>query len=203
MPNHTTNNTKLEWIGLQSFTSSVIFTWPLDNWLVLLLSHVPTLWSHGLQHTRLPCPSYLLEFTQTHVHWLSDAIQPSHPLLPPFSSALDLPLHQGLFQWVSSLHQEVLSIRASASASASSLPMNIQGWLPSGLTGFISLQSKGLSRAFSSTTVRNYQFFGISLLYHSTLTSIHDDWKNHSFDSMDICWQKWCLCFLIWSLGMS
>ena len=150
-----------------------------------------------------PVLHYLPEFAQTHVHWVSDAIQPSHPLLPPFSSALDLPLHQGLFQWVSSLHQEVLSIRASASASASSLPMNIQGWLPSGLTGFISLQSKGLSRAFSSTTVRNYQFFGISLLYRTTLTSIHDDWKNHSFDSMDICWQKWCLCFLIWSLGMS
>ena len=150
-----------------------------------------------------PVLHYFPEFAQTHVHWVSDAIQPSHPLLPPFPSALDLPLHQGLFQWVSSLHQEVLSIRASASASASSLPMNIQGWLPSGLTGFISLQSKGLSRAFSSTTVRNYQFFGISLLYRTTLTSIHDDWKNHSFDSMDICWQKWCLCFLIWSLGMS
>ena len=102
MPNHTTNNTKLEWIGLQSFTSSVIFTWPLDNWLVLLLSHVPTLWSHGLQHTRLPCPSYLLEFTQTHVHWLSDAIQPSHLLSP---SSLALNLSQNLFQWVSSSHQ--------------------------------------------------------------------------------------------------
>ena len=146
---------------------------------------------------------YFPEFAQTHVHPVSDAIQPSHPLSSPSPPAFNLSQHRGLFQWVSSLHQEVLSIRASASASASSLPMNIQGWLPSGLTGFISLQSKGLSRAFSSTTVRNYQFFGISLLYRTTLTSIHDDWKNHSFDSMDICWQKWCLCFLIWSLGMS
>ena len=57
------------------------------------------------QHARPPCPSPLPESTQTHVHWVSDAIQPSHPLLSPSPPPLNLFLHQGLFKWVSSLHQ--------------------------------------------------------------------------------------------------
>ena len=52
-----------------------------------------------------PVLHYLLEFAQIHVHWVGDAIQPSHPLLPPFSPALNLSQHQSLFQWVSSSHQ--------------------------------------------------------------------------------------------------
>ena len=70
-----------------------------------------------------------------------------------------------------------------ASASASFLPMNIQDWSPLGWTHWISLQSKGLSRGFSNTTVQKHQFF--SYLYSPTLTSIHDYWKNHSFDKTD------------------
>ena len=77
-----------------------------------------------------------------------------------------------------------------ASALASVLPMNIQGRFPLGLTGLISLLSKGLSRVFSSTTVQKHQFFGVSLLYGPTHTSIHDYWKNHSLDYMDLCWQS-------------
>ena len=53
----------------------------------------------------LPVHHHLLEFTQTHVHWVSDAIQPSHPLSSPFPPALNPSQHQGVFQWVSSLHQ--------------------------------------------------------------------------------------------------
>ena len=60
---------------------------------------------HRLQHTRLPCPSQVQELTQTHVHWVGDAIQPSHPLLSPFPPAFNLSQHQSLFQWVSSFHQ--------------------------------------------------------------------------------------------------
>ena len=60
---------------------------------------------HGLWHTRLPCPYQLLEFTQTHVHWVSDATQPSHPLSSPSPPAFNLSQHQGLFKWVGSLHQ--------------------------------------------------------------------------------------------------
>ena len=68
------------------------------------------------------------------------------------------------------------------SASASVLPMNIQGWFSLGWTGWMSLLSKGFSRVFSNTTVQKHQFFGFSFLYSPTFTSIHDYWKNHSFD---------------------
>ena len=69
------------------------------------------------------------------------------------------------------------------SASASVLPKNTQDWSPLGWTGWMSLLSKGLSRVFSNTTVQKHQFFSAQLSSHSpTLTSIHDYWKNHSFD---------------------
>ena len=68
------------------------------------------------------------------------------------------------------------------SASASVLPMNTQDWSPIGWTGWISLQSKGRSRVFSNTTVQKHQFFSTQLSSQSTLTSIHDHWKNHSLD---------------------
>ena len=68
------------------------------------------------------------------------------------------------------------------SASASVLPMNIQDWFPLEWTGWISLPSKGLSRVFSNTTVQKHKFLGSQLSYSRTLTSIHNHWKNHSFD---------------------
>ena len=76
-----------------------------------------------------------------------------------------------------------------ASTSASVLPKNIQGWFPFGLTGLISLQSKGLSRVSSSITIWKHQFFGTqpSLWYNSHIHTWH--WKNHSFDYRDFCWQ--------------
>ena len=100
----------------------------------------------------------LPESTQTCVHWVGDAIQQSHPLPSPSPPALNLSQHQGLFKWVSSLHQV-----AKVLASTSVLPMNTQGWSPLGWTGLISLQSKGLSRVFSNTTVQKHQFFGAQL----------------------------------------
>ena len=102
----------------------------------------------------------LLEFTQTHVHWVGDANQSSHPLLSPSPPALNLSQHQGLFKWVSSSHQ-VASVGVSASTSVP--PMNIQDWSPLGWTGWISLQSKGLSRVSSNTTIQKHQFFGTQL----------------------------------------
>jgi len=71
---------------------------------------------------------------------------------------------------------------AKASLSASVLPINIQDWFPLELTGWISLQSKGLSTIFSNTTVQKHQFSVLSFLCSPTLTSIHDYWKNHSSD---------------------
>ena len=76
------------------------------------------------------------------------------------------------------------------SASISVLPVNIQNWSPLGWTGWISLLSMGLSRVFSSTTVWKHQFFSVQPSLWSNLTSIHDYWKNHSFDHTDLCWQS-------------
>ena len=117
-----------------------------------------------------PVLHHLLELAQTHVLWVGDAIQPSHPLSSSSPPAFNLSQQQGLFQWIS-FSRQVAGQITGASASASVLPMTIQGWFPSNLikTGLISLQSKGLSRIFSSTTVWKHQFFGAlpSLLFNS------------------------------------
>ena len=136
----------------------------------------------------LPVHHQLPESTQTHVHWVGDAIQPSNPLSSPSPSALNLSQHQGLFKWVSSSHQVTKVLEVSASTSV--LPMNTQDWSPSEWTGWISLQSKGLSRVFSNATVKSINSSVLSFLYSPTLTSIHDHWKNHSLDQMDLCWQS-------------
>ena len=110
----------------------------------------------------LPVHHQLPEITQTHVHWVGDVIQPSHPLSSRSPPAFDLSQHQGLFKWVTSSHQvaKVLEFQQLEYwASASVLPVNIQDWFPLGWTCWISLQSKGLSRVFSTTTVQKHQFF--------------------------------------------
>ena len=104
---------------------------------------------------------YLLEFAQTHVHWNNDAIQPSHPLLSPSPPAFDFSQHQGSFLVSRLFTSGGQSIGASASASV--LPVSIQDWFPLGLTGWISLLSKELSRVFSNTTVQKHQFFSAQL----------------------------------------
>ena len=97
---------------------------------------------------------YLQEFAQARVHWVGDAIQPSHHLLSP--SPFDLSLTSiRVFSNVSALGIRWQSIGALASV----LSMNIQGWYPLGLTGLISLLSKGLSKVFSNTTIWKHQFF--------------------------------------------
>ena len=98
----------------------------------------------------------LPEFAQTHVHWVGDAIQPSHPLSPPFSSC-----SQSFPASRSSSMSQLFSLGGQsigASASASVLPMDIKEWFP---LKYISLKSKGLSRVFSSTTIWKHQFFGV------------------------------------------
>ena len=115
--------------------------------------------SNPMNHSTpgLPVHHQLLESTQTHVHRVSDAIQSSHSLSSPSPRALNLSQHQGLFQWVSSSHQvaKVLEFQLQQSV----LPMKTQVWSPLGWTGWISLQSKGLPRIFSNTTVQKHQFF--------------------------------------------
>ena len=100
---------------------------------------------------------YFLEFAKIHVYCFGVAIQPSHPLPPPFSFCLQSFLAPDSFPVSRLFPSGSQSIRASASASV--LPMNIQGWFPLRLIGLISLQSKRLSRVFSSTTVWMHEFF--------------------------------------------
>ena len=120
-----------------------------------------SLWPRRLLHARFPCPSPTPRASSNSRPSSWWCIQPSYPLLSPSLPACNLSQHQSLFQWVSSSHQvaKVLGVLASASV----LPMNIQDWSPLGLTGYISLQAKGLSRVFSKTTVQKHQFFNVQL----------------------------------------
>ena len=137
-----------------------------------------------LVHQQLPEP------TQTYAHCISDAIRQSYPLSSLSPPAFNLSQHQGLqmSQFFTSGGQ---NIRVSASATV--LPM--KDWSPLGWTGWISLQSKGLSRVFSNTTVQKHQFFGAQFSFSPTLTSIHDYWKNHSLDYIDIVGKVMSLLF--------
>jgi len=109
----------------------------------------------------LPVYHQLPEFAQTQVHRVGDAIQPSHPLSSPsppadqfLPASESFPMSQ-LFSWGS---QSI-----GVSALASFIPKNTQDWSPLEWTGWISLQSKELSRVFSNTTVQKHQFFGAQL----------------------------------------
>ena len=135
-----------------------------------------SLWPHGLQYTRLPCPSPTPGACSNSCPsrwWCYPTISSS---VVPFSFHLQSFPASGFFplsQFFQSVDQSI-----GASASASVLPMNIQDWFPLKLTGWISLQSKGHSRVFSNTTVQKHQFFCTQHFYSWTLTSIYDHWKN-------------------------
>ena len=146
---------------------------------------------HGLQYARPPCPS-----PTSGVHSNSCPLNRwCHPTnsssVTPFSSRLQSFPASGSFP----MSRLFTSGGENIGVSASVLPMNIQDWFPVGWTGWISLQSKGLSRVFSNTTVQKHQFLVLSFLYSPTLTSIHDDWKNHNFDYREVCWKVGSLLF--------
>ena len=134
----------------------------------------------GLQHARPPCPSPTpgaYSNSCPSCRWCHPTISSS---VVPFSSSLQSLPASGSFQVCRFFASGVQSIGVSVSASV--LPMNIQDLFPLGWTDWISLQSKGLSRVFSNSTVKSISSSALSLLYSPTLTSIHDYWKNHSFD---------------------
>ena len=106
----------------------------------------------------------------------------------PFSSCLQSFPGSSSFQMSQLFTSAGQSIRGSASTSL--LPINTQDWFPLRLTGWISLQFKGLSRVFSNTTVQKHNSSVLSCLYRPALISIHDCWKKHSSDSADLCWQS-------------
>ena len=126
-----------------------------------------------------PVLHHLLELAQIHIHWVGDASQPSHPLLSPSPWLQSFPAsgsftRNQFFAWGDQ------SIGVSASASV--LPTNIQDWFPLRLTGWISLQSKGLNSLLQHHSSKASIMVAFSFLYSSSLTSIHDYWENHTFD---------------------
>ena len=128
----------------------------------------------------LPVHHQLPEFTQTHVHRVGDAIQPSHPLLSPSPPALNLSQHQGLFKWVSSSYQvaKVLEFQLQHQSFQWTHRADL---LYDGLVG--SLCSPRDSQESSPTPqFKSINSSVLSFLHSPTLTSIHDDWKNHSLD---------------------
>ena len=135
---------------------------------------------HGLQHTRPPCPS---PTPGVYSNSCSLSLR-CHPTIlssvVSFSSCLQSFPASGSFQMSQFFISDGQSVGVSASASV--LPMNIQDRFSLGWTGWISLQSKGLSRVFSNITVQKHQFFSAQLSLYPTLTSIDDHWKNHSLD---------------------
>ena len=124
-----------------------------------------SLWPNGLQHARLPCPSPTPGACSNSCQsswWCHPTISSS---VIPFSSSLQSLPAWGSFQTSQFFASGGQSVGVSASVSV--LPMNIQDWFPLGCTGWISLQSQGLSKVFSNTTVQKHQFFGAQLSLQS------------------------------------
>ena len=135
---------------------------------------------HGLQNARFPCPSPIPGACSNSCQscwWCHPTISSS--AIPFFSCLQSFPA-SGSLQMSQFFALGGQSIGVSALASV--LLMNIQDWFPLGCTGLISLQSKGLSRVFSNTRVQKHRFFGVQSFYGPMLMSLHDFWKNCSFD---------------------
>ena len=140
----------------------------------------------------LPVHHQLLEFTQTPVRWVGVAIQPSHPLLSPSPPAPSPSQHQGFYS-ESTLHMKwpkywSFSFSITPSNEYSALISFRIDWLD-----LLAVQG-GLGRdsreSFPTPQFRSISFSVLNFLYSPTLISIYDCWKNHSFDYMDLCWQR-------------
>ena len=183
-------------VGKQSF---VLFM-PSTHWMKfthLQFSSVAqlclTLWDlMNCSMPGLPVHHHLLEFTQTHIHRVSDTIQPSHPLSSPSPPAPNPSQHQSLFQWVNSSKLRRVSLEQSKLFAWGISPSKEH-------PGLISFRMEWLDLLAVQGTLKSLlqhhnskasvlQCF--SLLYGPTLTSIHDYWKNHSFEKTDLCQQS-------------
>ena len=143
----------------------MVFNWPLTTVIypssvsqsVQSLSHSQNFVTHGLQHIRPLWPSQIPELSHIYVHWVGDVMQPSHSSVIPFLLLPSIFPSIRVFSDESAVYirwPKYYSFSFSISTSN-----EYSGWFPSGWTGWISLQSKGLSRVFSNTTVQKYQFF--------------------------------------------
>ena len=140
-----------------------------------------------------------LEFTQTHVHRVNDAIQPSHPLSSPSPPAPNPSQHQGLFRWVNSSHQV-----------AKVLEFQLQHQSFNEHPGLISFRMDCLDLLVVQGTLKSllqHHSSKASIFQHSALFTVQLShpyhWKNHSLDQTELCWQSNVLCFLIFYLGLS
>ena len=161
-----------------SFSEFLLTFWLLLVQFSSVAQLCPTLWDPMNRGTPgLPVHHQLPEFTQTHVHWVSDAIQPSHPLSSP-SPAFNLSQHQGLFKWVSSSHHV-----------AKVLAFQLQCHPSNERPGLISFRMDWLDLLAVQGTLKSLQHHSskASILWHSAFLTVqlshpHDYWTNHSLD---------------------
>ena len=185
-----TNIQTIEWLSHQLSLTS-IFTLPLLLLVVVSFSHSVMSHSsqpHGLQYARLPCPLPSLETCSNSCPWsrwchptISSSVVPFYSCPQSFPASGSFPVSQ-FFTSGGQITE--------ASASASVLPMNIQGWFSFRIDWLDLLAVQGTLKIFSSTTVQKHQFFCAQS--DVQLISVHDYWKNHSFgyDYIDLCWQS-------------
>ena len=152
------------------------------NWVIFssVAQSCPTLCDPMNRSTPgLPVHHQLPEFTQIHVHWVSDAIQPSHPLSSPSPAPFSFSQHWGLFQWISSFHQV---------AKALEFQLQHQSFQWIFMTDFLweglvwSWSPRDPQESSPTPQFKSINSSVLTFLYSTTLTSIHDYWKNHSFD---------------------
>ena len=136
-----------------------------------------------------PVLQCLSEFAQTHVYWVSDTVQSSHPLLLPSPNALSLSQVQDLFQWVSTSHQvaKVLELQHQSFQWIFRIHWIdfLQDWLL-----WSPCYPRDPQESSPAPQFKSINFLALSLLYGPTLTSVHRYWKNHSFDCMNLCQQS-------------
>ena len=151
---------------------------------------------HGLQHARLPCPSLSPWDCLNSCHWINNVIQLSHSVTSissgpqSFRASGSIPMKQLFSKSGQSIGASIL---------APVLPMNIQVWFLLELTGSISLLSKDSQNSSQAPEFESVNSSVLSHFHDSTLTSMYDYWKNHSFDYTYLCWQS----FLIHCLGLT
>ena len=179
--------------SLAPFQDSCLFPYPVSQFSSVA-QLCPTLCDPMNRSMRgLPVHHQLPELTQTQVHQVGDANQPSHPLLSPFLPAPNPSQHQGLFQWINSLHvvAKILEFQ---------LQHQFFQWTPRTDLLYDGLVGSPCSPRDSQESSPAPQFKSINslvlnFLYSPTLTSIHDHWENHSLDQMDLCWQSYVSAF--------
>ena len=127
-----------------------------------------------------PVYHQLPELAQIHVHRVGDAIQPSHPLASPSPPAFSVSQHQGLFQWVSSLHQVAKVLEFQLQHQSFQWIFRTD-FLQDGLVGS-PCTPRDSQESSPTPQFKSINSSVLSFLYSPTLTSLHDYWKNHSFD---------------------